>query len=164
MTITPADIASIEEQLGRVPRGLIEVAWRCPNGNPGVVKTAPRLPDGTPFPTMYYLTCPTLTSHCSTLEADGVMADMTTRLGIDEELAAAYQAAHDSYVTERRRFGDVPEIDGVSAGGMPTRVKCLHALVGHALAVGAGVNPFGDEAVTMIAQRWPSSCVAGESR
>ena len=45
------------------------------------------------------------------------------------------------------RLGDVPEIDGVSAGGMPDRVKCLHALVGHALAAGPGVNPLGDEAV-----------------
>jgi hypothetical protein avisC_03628 len=48
---------------------------------------------------------------------------------------------------------DVPEIHGVSAGGMPTRVKCLHALVGHALAAGRGVNPIGDRALDMMRER-----------
>src|SRR5258708_1152223 len=53
-----ADLTAITRQLGRVPRGLLGVAHRCPCGLPDVVQTAPRLPDGTPFPTLYYLTCP----------------------------------------------------------------------------------------------------------
>jgi hypothetical protein len=53
----------------------------------------------------------------------------------------------------------VPEIEGVSAGGMPNRVKCLHVLVGHSLAKGPGVNPLGDEAVTLLGDWWTgSSC------
>ncbi len=148
--MTAADEAAIEAQLGRPPRGVIGIAWRCASGHPGVVATEPRLPDGTPFPTTYYLTCPTMTSAVSTLEAGGVMAEMTARLGADPELAGAYQRAHEAYLADRARYGEVPEIAGVSAGGMPTRVKCLHVLVGHALAAGRGVNPLGDEAVALL--------------
>ncbi|MFT3860596.1 DUF501 domain-containing protein [Micropruina sp.] len=148
--IDPVDVASIEAQLGRAPRGLLRVAWRCANGDPGVVVTAPRLPDGTPFPTLYYLTCPHAVAGASTLEAQGLMADMTARLADDAGLAQHYRRAHESYLAERRAFGVVPEIDHVSAGGMPTRVKCLHVLVAHSLAVGPGVNPLGDEAVALL--------------
>jgi hypothetical protein len=114
------------------------------------VETEPRLPDGTPFPTVFYLTCPRLSSAIGTLEASGLMQEWTARLESDLELAAAYQRAHDSYVAHREAIAHVPEIAGVSAGGMPTRVKCLHALVAHALAAGPGVNPFGDEALVQL--------------
>ncbi len=53
----------------------------------------------------------------------------------------------------------MPEIAGVSAGGMPDRVKCLHALVGHALAAGPGVNPLGDEALDQIGEFWARPCL-----
>ena len=148
--MTAADEAAIEAQLGRSPRGVVGIAWRCAPGHPGVVATAPRLPDGTPFPTTYYLTCPAMTSAVSTLEADGVMAEMTARLAADPVLAAAYRCAHEAYLADRARYGEVPEIAGISAGGMPTRVKCLHVLVGHSLAAGRGVNPLGDEAVDRL--------------
>lgn len=155
---TAADETAVAAQLGRVPRGTVGVAWRCPCGKPGVIATAPRLPEGTPFPTTFYLTCPRLASAIGTLEAQGVMAEMTARLGSDEDLAAAYRAAHESYLAARAEVGraagvdEVPEIDGISAGGMPSRVKCLHVLVGHALAEGPGVNPLGDEAVAMLSE------------
>src|SRR5665647_2746633 len=114
--VTDADLAVVAEQLGREPRGVMAVAARCVCGRPTVVRTAPRLPDGTPFPTTFYL-------------------------------------------TRRAELGEVPEIAGVSAGGMPDRVKCLHALVGHALAAGPGVNPLGDEALALIAEVWrPDRC------
>lgn len=159
--MTPDDETVIEAQLGRRPRGVAGVAWRCPCGKPGVVATEPRLPDGTPFPTTYYLTCPRATSGCSTLEAQGVMAEMTGRLGSDAELAADFRAAHVSYLADRAALGDVPEIAGISAGGMPTRVKCLHVLVAHSLAVGPGVNPLGDEAVAALGEFWRRPCRDG---
>ncbi|MDN4477602.1 DUF501 domain-containing protein [Demequina lignilytica] len=162
MTDTPAtdrDLAVLEAQLGRVPRGVVAIAARCVCGNPTVVHTAPRLPDGTPFPTQYYLTHPDAVSAVSTLEADGVMKTMQARLGEEPELAAAYRAAHERYLEERYALGDVEEIHGISAGGMPDRVKCLHVLVGHALAAGPGVNPLGDEALALIAHAWtPDRC------
>ena len=128
---------------------MLEIAYRCPNGQPGVVKTAPRLPDGTPFPTLYYLTHPALTAAASRLESDGVMRDMTARLVEDLELADAYRRAHESFLAER----DAIESLGTtfSGGGMPDRVKCLHVLMAHSLAKGRGVNPFGDEALAMLA-------------
>ncbi|MGH3879393.1 MAG: DUF501 domain-containing protein [Actinophytocola sp.] len=143
----------VAEQLGRAPRAIRAVAARCPSGHPAVVQTSPRLEDGTPFPTLYYLTCPRLTSLVSTLEASGLMKEMTERLADDEELAAAYLAAHHAYLAERDAIE--PLGTDVSAGGMPGRVKCLHVHVAHALAVGPGVNPFGDETLLRLADGWP---------
>ena len=157
--MSPQDEQVITEQLGRMPRGVVGVAWRCPCGKPGVVATEPRLPDGTPFPTTYYLTCPRASSGCSTLEASGLMTEMTDRLGYDPELAAAYRRAHEAYLADRGLLGHVQEIDGISAGGMPTRVKCLHVLVAHALAAGPGVNPLGDEALAALGEFWARPCL-----
>jgi len=154
LTLAPEDAAAVEAQLGRPPRAAIAVAHRCPCGLPDVVKTQPRLEDGTPFPTLYYLTCPAATSAIGTLEASGLMREMTARLADDPELAAAYTAAHEDYLRTRDEVEVVPEIAGTSAGGMPTRVKCLHVLVGHALAAGPGVNRFGDEALERLRPWW----------
>jgi hypothetical protein len=156
--MTDTDGVVIEAQLGRPARGVVGV-WRCPCGKPAVVATKPRLDDGTPFPTHYYLTCPRAIAGCSSLEAAGVMAQMTERLGQDSGLAAAYRRAHDSYLHDREWFGRVAELSQVSAGGMPDRVKCLHALVAHALVAGPGVNPFGDEALDDIGQFWLTPCL-----
>lgn len=160
--MTEADGAAIAAQLQRPPRGVAGIAWRCPCGKPGVIATEPRLPDGTPFPTTYYLTCPRATAATSTLESQGLMAEMTTRLAEDGQLAAHYARAHEAYLADRTSLGEVPEIDGISAGGMPTRVKCLHVLVAHALAAGPHVNPLGDEAVAALGRFWTRPCL-GES-
>ncbi len=136
---------------------MVGIAARCVCGNPTVVATTPRLPDGTPFPTFYYLTHPAATAAMSTLEATQVMPELAALLTDDEDVAAAYLAAHEAYLADRGQFGEVSEIDGISAGGMPTRVKCLHALAGHALAAGPGVNPIGDAALARSS--WsPSVC------
>lgn len=164
MSIDPADLAILEEQLGREPRGVARIAARCGCGKPCVVMTEPRLPDGTPFPTTYYLTCPRAASAIGTLEATGVMAEMQARLETDPELAAAYRRAHEAYLADRESLGHVEEIAGISAGGMPTRVKCLHVLAGHALAVGPGVNPLGDEVLAALGQWWtPNGCVESDA-
>jgi hypothetical protein len=123
-----------------------------------VVQTKPRLEDGTPFPTLYYLTLPAATSAISTLEAEGLMTKLQDQLSQDEDLAKNYQSAHLSYLSDRAELGLVEEIEGISAGGMPTRVKCLHSLVAHSLAKGPGVNIIGDRA--LAACSWsPSRCV-----
>jgi hypothetical protein len=148
--VSVADSDDVAAQLGRRLRGEHTAAHRCTCGAVDVVRTAPRLDDGTPFPTTYYLTCPRATGAVSTLESQGLMRAMTERLGTDDELAAAYREAHEDYLARRAELGDVPEIDGVSAGGMPDRVKCLHVLVAHSLAAGPGVNPLGDEAIAAL--------------
>ncbi|MCL2653205.1 MAG: DUF501 domain-containing protein [Propionibacteriaceae bacterium] len=157
-------MAALAAQLGRVPRGVAGVAWRCPCGRPGVAATAPRLPGGTPFPTTYYLTCPSAVAACSRLEASGVMASMSARLAGDDDLRARYEAAHQAYRRDRADLAATLGVDDVprsqdTAGGMPSRVKCLHALVGHALAAGPGVNPFGDEALAAIGEFWQHPCL-----
>ena len=125
-----------------------------------MVTTEPRLPNGTPFPTTFYLTCPRAASLIGTLEGSGLMKEMQARLGEDAELAAAYRRAHESYLEFRASLGEVPEIDGVSAGGMPDRVKCLHVLAGHSLAAGRGVNPLGDEVLDRLGVWWAAGpCV-----
>ena len=166
--VGPADVAIIAAQLGRPPRGMHSVGHRCPCGNPDVVTTEPRLPNGTPFPTTYYLTCPRVNSRIGTLESSGLMREMQDRIGTDADLAAAYRAAHEAYLADRAEIGtsaglDVPEIEGISAGGMPDRVKCLHVLAAHALAAGPGVNPLGDEVLEALGDFWASGpCVAPE--
>jgi len=158
-----ADLDAVARQLGREPRGVLAIAYRCPDGEPGVVKTAPRLPDGTPFPTLYYLTHPVLTAAASRLESSGMMREMTERLRHDRRLAARYRRAHEAYLAERDAIE--PLGTAFSAGGMPDRVKCLHVLIAHSLAKGPGVNPLGDEALAvlagepsmtgiLVAQRW----------
>jgi uncharacterized protein len=166
--ITPMDETVVAAQLGRVPRGLRAVAHRCPCGLPDVVETTPRLPDGTPFPTLYYLTCPRATAAISGLEAAGLMREMTAKLAGDVRLQAAYTRAHEDYVARRdaaaAAVGQDPLPSGTqSAGGMPDRVKCLHALAAHELAA-PGTNPFGREALDAAGDWWsrgPCVSIAG---
>jgi uncharacterized protein len=159
------DAAAVALQLGRPPRGLLAVAHRCRCGLPDVVETAPRLPDGTPFPTLYYLTCPRAVAAVSRLEAGGMMREMTQRITADPALRQAYQAAHRDYLARReeaaRAAGVEPLPAGTpSAGGMPDRVKCLHALVAHELAE-PGANPLGAEAAAAAGAWWHGgSCVS----
>ena len=157
---TAHDLEVLSRQLGRPVRDVVEIPARCVCGNPLVAATAPRLSNGTPFPTTFYLTHPVITSAVSRLEAAGVMNTMNDELASDAGLATGYRAAHEDYLAAREAIGrrsgigTVPEIDGVSAGGMPTRVKCLHVLVGHSLAAGRGANPLGDRALEMISEWW----------
>jgi hypothetical protein len=155
---TENDLESVSKQLGRPVRDIVAIAARCTCGNPIVVQTKPRLEDGTPFPTLYYLTLPAATSAVSTLEAEGLMTKLQDQLSQDEDLAKNYQSAHLSYLSDRAELGLVEEIEGISAGGMPNRVKCLHSLVAHSLAKGPRVNIIGD--LALKACSWsPSRCV-----
>jgi hypothetical protein len=165
--ITPRDEAAIAAQLGRAPRGLLDVAHRCPCGQPDVAETAPRLPDGTPFPTLFYLTCPRAAAAVSKLEAAGLMREMTARLA-DADVRRRYEAAHQDYLARRAAAARAAQVAPLppgtqSAGGMPERVKCLHALVAHELAAGP-VNPFGAEALQAVGAWWQAGpCVDEES-
>ena len=155
------DRAVVAAQLHRPPRATRAVAHRCGCGLPDVVETAPRLDDGTPFPTLYYLTCPRAASAIGRLEASGLMREMTERLAVDAELKARYVAAYEDYLSRRDAID--PLGTTVAAGGMPDRVKCLHVAVAHALAAGPGVNPFGDEALDELGDWWAAGpCVTTE--
>ena len=162
--VTAADEAAVAAQLGRPPRGLRRVAHRCPCGLPDVVETAPRLPDGTPFPTLYYLTCPRATAAMSRLEAAGYMRQLAERLRGEPALRAAYGRAHEDYLRRRDAAAQEAGMAALppgtqSAGGMPERVKCLHALAAHELAA-PGANPLGAEALAAAGPWWEAGpCV-----
>ena len=161
---TPDQIAVVNSQLGRYPRGMVAVGARCVCGNPLAVVTRPQLEDGTPFPTTCYLTSPEAVKAVSRLEADGVMADWNAELGSDPDLASAYHRAHELYLVFRSALAkllgdDEGHIAGVSAGGMPKRVKCLHALTAQSLVMGSGVNPLGDRVLGLVRQAFdPQVC------
>lgn len=143
------DIALVEAQLGRYPRGMAAVGARCVCGRPLAVVTRPLLPGGIPFPTTCYLTSPEAVKAVSHVEAEGVMQEYNDMLAVDEALRDAYAQAHERYLAFRHavamRLGDNEEhIEGISAGGMPVRVKCLHALLAQTLVMGPGANPIGD--------------------
>ncbi|MCI1902130.1 MAG: DUF501 domain-containing protein [Bifidobacteriaceae bacterium] len=159
-----AEIAVVERQLGRYPRGMVAVGARCVCGTPLAVITRPLVDGKIPFPTTCYLTSPEAVKAMSHLEAEGRMNDFTEQLAQDEELQASYQRAHAMYLELRhdlaRTLGDSEEhIAGTTAGGMPVRVKCLHALSAQSLVMGAGVNPVGDAALEQVRDVFnPSVC------
>lgn len=158
---TAADVEEVAVQLGRRPRSMIGVAARCACGVPTVIVTRPVLDDGSPFPTFYYLTHPAAVAAMSRLEAAHAMVEFEAMLAADDGVQRAYREAHAQYLAVRRLYGDPQQIAGVSAGGMPTRVKCLHALAAHALAAGPGQNPIGDLALERAG--WDAGrCACGE--
>jgi uncharacterized protein len=134
------DAALAAKMIGRPLRGRSATAVRCAWGLPAVLRVDPRLADGTPFPTTFWLSCPLASKHVGRLEADGSMSVLTDRLRADQELAAAHAEAHERYVEFRDRLGARVPRDP-SAGGMPRRVKCLHSLYAHYLATRD--NPVG---------------------
>jgi uncharacterized protein len=164
VSLSAADLAAVTAQLRRPPRGVRAVAHRCPCSLPDVIETAPRLPDGTPFPTLFYLTCVRACAAASRLETSGMMREMTARLRSDPVLREAYLKAHRNYAARRTAAAvaaGVPPLgpDVASAGGMPDRVKCLHALAAHELAV-PGSNPLGREVVAAMGEWWAAGpCV-----
>ena len=116
--VTAEDVRVVSRQLGRPARDVVGISARCICGAPTVVSTKPRLTDGTPFPTLYYLTHPAATAAVSTLEAEGDMPGFAELL-VDDSVHDAYRAAHTSYIADRESFAVVPEIAGISAGGCP---------------------------------------------
>lgn len=161
---TEGEVALVERQLGRYPRGMVAVGARCACGRPLAVVTRPLLPGGVPFPTTCYLTSPEAVKAVSHVEAEGAMAGYNEMLAADEALADAYRDAHRLYLAFRHeiaRFtGDSEEhIEGTSAGGMPVRVKCLHALLAQTLVMGPGANPIGDLVLERISDEFdPAVC------
>lgn len=157
----PETVRLVGAQLGRPARGRPAVVHRCGHGLPTVVRVRPRLEDGTPFPTVFWLTCPLARSAVGRLEAAHRMVDLNARLAEEPELAAAQSAAATRYVAFRDELGapDPPLPGGPTAGGLPDRVKCLHVHVAHHLATGD--NAVGSAALDELTPlACPAPCVA----
>lgn len=139
------DLATVGIQLGRPTRGEVGIVARCQYGLPVAVRTSPVLEDGTPFPTLFYLTCPIAVRDIGRLEATGMMDEMREKLANDQSFAEDYRQAHERYIRMRDEIAHLDE--PMSAGGMPERVKCLHALYAHELG---DSNPIGAEVASRI--------------
>ncbi len=147
------DERTVQLQLGRPLRGRWAVAKRCHLGIPMVIENHPRLPDGAPFPTLFWLTCPLLVKRASRLESDGWMVGVNEELASDPSLRRRLIEALDRY--RSRRDAHEPIEGGAAPGGGPEHVKCLHAHLAHQLA--DSPNPVG--AATLARTGWPD-CVA----
>ncbi|MDP9235672.1 MAG: DUF501 domain-containing protein [Actinomycetota bacterium] len=147
------DERTVQLQLGRPLRGGWAVAKRCHLGIPMVIENHPRLPDGAPFPTLFWLTCPLLVKRASRLESDGWMVGVNEELARDPSLRRRFIEALDRY--RSRRDAHEPIEGGAAPGGGPEHVKCLHAHLAHQLA--DPPNPVG--AATLARTGWPD-CVA----
>lgn len=135
------------------------MAIRCHLGVPMVIENHPRLPDGAPFPTLFWLTCPILVKRVSRLESTGWMSLLNDRLGEDEQLRGRYEESI-TKLRERRDAHELIEDSGSPPGGGSDRVKCLHAHM--ATHLGQGGHPIG--ALTLAETGWPdcrTACVSG---
>ncbi|HDP70206.1 MAG TPA: DUF501 domain-containing protein [Actinobacteria bacterium] len=157
MNIDFTDIKLITEQIGRKPRGALKVLKRCEWGYPQVILNLPVLEDGTPFPTIFWLTCPLLVKRVFRLEEEGFVKKLQLRLKEDSVFELELKRAHEDY---RQRRADLMALKdfhnkdaGVGGVSYPGGLKCLHAHYAHYLA--CGLNPVGkliDELVGKIAE------------
>jgi uncharacterized protein len=142
----------VARQIGREPRAFRRVAVRCPFGRPAVTEQDAADSNGSPFPTMYWVTCPHLVAEISRVEAAGGVERWTRAVADEPELAASLDAAN----AEQRRLR--PEIDAGIAGARvgAGSLKCLHAHVAFALAR-PGYD-LGDRMVAELGALWPERC------
>jgi hypothetical protein len=141
---------TVERQLGRRPQPFTVVA-RCAGGRPIAVRQASRTPDGAPFPTTFWLTCPSLVAAIGRLEAEGGVAELERRLLEDDALAAAFDTARARQIGLRPDLGDL----GIGGTRHPRAVKCLHAHA--AFALGSPPYPIGDD-ILARAGGVPAAC------
>lgn len=143
MTATD-DREVVEVQIGRPLRADSEVVSRCHLGLPVVLRVPPVLDDGTPFPTLYWLSCPLASARIGRLEGSGGVKRMEAKAEADPEFGAALEAAQAAYRAERDALlavGADPVPTG-GVGGSRAGVKCLHAHYAHTRA--HGKNPVGE--------------------
>ena len=130
-----SDLEAVSEQLGRSPDIPFEVVARCEaaGGHPLVIRNHPLDPEGRPFPTLYWLTCPVAVRKVSGIESDGWIGRLNLRMEEDPDFAAAVERAHRAYAGERARA--LPGAGGWGGvGGTRIGVKCLHAHYAYRLA------------------------------
>lgn len=144
----------ITEQLGTLPPNALDVAARCPAGHPSVITCYPLRRDSeqlTPFPTLYWLTCPNLCLQLSHLERDGAISILAAELADDRVMQADVLRDHESYIALRwatlsqkdqkhvSELGMTNAFQSRGIGGMSNfaAIKCLHLHVAHNLAIGS---------------------------
>jgi hypothetical protein len=104
-----------------------------------VVEQASYLPDGEPFPTTFYLTCPHAVAAVSRLEDEGGVGRYQQLVADDSELAGSYRDGAERQRLLRRPAdrmldGGASLAFGVGGTARDGSVKCLHAHAAFALA------------------------------
>ena len=151
------DGAAVAAQLGRPLRSSADVVVRCHLGLPVVTRVPPLLDDGTPFPTLFWLSCPLAARRVGRLEGAGGVAAMDRRARRVPEFARRLQEANRRYAAERdaRLSPDVSPRPSGGVGGAGGGVKCLHA---HYADYSAGNdNPVGEAVAPWVE---PLDCTA----
>lgn len=145
------DRSVVQAQIGRPPRSVVDVTTRCHLGLPVVITVPPLLDDDTPFPTLYWLTCPLAAKRIGRIEAGGGVRRAELMIADDPDLSDRHAAAAVRY--RRTRDTMIPTdhtghrpVGGV--GGTGSGVKCLHA---HYADTAAGHdNPVGEWTAAQI--------------
>lgn len=114
------------------------------------IENHPVMEDGSPFPTLFWLTCPVLAKRASKLESEGWMDAIGDRLAGDSTLVQRLSSAIGSYRARRDRYA-VIEDQGSPPGGGPTRIKCVHAHLAHQLSD----PPNAVGAISLAEVGWP---------
>lgn len=150
--IDTVDMKILKWQLGRAPRGAKAILQRCSQGRPQVILNSPLLPSGTPFPTIYWLTCPLLNKKVAILENQGWIRRFQEQISKDNCFRKAVLEAQINYRETRKKMAaDISELPlfaqetlnqtGIGGVGDLSKIKCLHAHYAHHLVSGA--NPIG---------------------
>ncbi len=134
----------VEAQIGRPPRSVIDATARCHLDLPVVITVPPLLDDGTPFPTLYWLTCPLASKRIGRIEAGGGVRAAEVMLAEDAGLRGSHESAMERYRDDRD--ARVPEDHtgprpSGGVGGTGAGVKCLHAH--YADSAAGNDNPIG---------------------
>ena len=93
----------VEIQLNRNLRSEIKVVVKCHFDLPVVVDVPKNLHDGTPFPTMFWLTCPMYVKKVGTLESHGMVKELDKQLNSNKKLRKLWSKRQKSYEKERNR-------------------------------------------------------------
>ncbi|MBQ0755889.1 MAG: DUF501 domain-containing protein [Amphritea sp.] len=149
MSVTEQQLELVEKQLGRKPRGLVDIAWQNKQGIPAVLQMR-SLVDDQPFPTLYWLSSKDLYQAIAEIETGGEVKRIEQQIGLDDELRAAHLADQQRYVdlrwkmmadNDRQRIdelGFTELFNSYGIGGIRhwDKVRCLHMQYAYHLAVG----------------------------
>ncbi|MGK0499801.1 MAG: hypothetical protein ACJAYG_001446 [Oceanicoccus sp.] len=158
MTITPEQLTTIRQQLGREPRGMVAIAASSANGVPLVLQVR-SLVDDQPFPTLYWLCSKDLHKAISRIEGRGWIKHIEARLRQEPDLADRYKQDHQRYIAHRwqamhpddKQRIEARELtslfDQYGIGGISKwhNVRCLHMQYAHHLAAGNCIGQIMDD-------------------
>ena len=156
--ISKQDFETLERQLQRRPRGVRAIEVRCPSGHPLVIRVHPLI-DEKPFPTLFWLTCPSVIAQISRIEHLGHIQKLESILKDHPEMMKRYHDNHRSYIEERLRQlsagekshaksqGYLKVLEQCGIGGIRdwNTIKCMHLQYAHHLARENEIGEWIDE-------------------